>query len=421
MKRILPILAATAFPLLAQGPLTPPGAPAPTQKSLQEIWDKIGTLQNTVASQQQQLSALQQQNTLLLESAGVLLPWQIVTIDHPGSVPGGGYIVDVGEKCSLAFTPAGYPSVAYYHPADGDLKYAIFNGSTWIITPVDTAGDVGRACSMALAPSGQPAIAYQDFTNADLKYAVFNGSAWTLTTVDSTGNVGRSISLAFSPAGQPAIAYNDTSAGAVNYAVFDGSTWQIQPVASIAEANDGEPSLAFSPQGQPTVAFHDGDLTAIKYAVFNGSAWTVETVEEQESFEEYANASLAFSPSGLPAICYDSYPGGGVVRYAVKDGDWNFSDVEHAGDWGANPSLAFSPGGQANVAFSLDPYGPDPYPLRLGRLNGSTWDKQDIGPVTVENRALFCSLAFNRGGQPAVCYFEGGDLRFAVRALFSKP
>ena len=90
----------------AQGALTPPGAPAPTMRSLQEIWDKIGVLetqglnlQTQGLSLQQQVSGLQKDCSalsLLLDNAEVTLPWLITTVDSAGFT---------GEYTSLAFTP----------------------------------------------------------------------------------------------------------------------------------------------------------------------------------------------------------------------------------------------------------------------------------------------------------------------------
>jgi formylglycine-generating enzyme required for sulfatase activity len=71
--------------LRAEGPLTPPGAPTPTMKTLQEIWDKIGDLETQVAG-------LEAQNAVLenaLKSVGGLVPLTIemVTVDWPGLPP----------------------------------------------------------------------------------------------------------------------------------------------------------------------------------------------------------------------------------------------------------------------------------------------------------------------------------------------
>jgi hypothetical protein len=199
----------------AQGPLTPPGAPAPTMKSLQELWDKIGVLE----TQNQTLAAQNQTLTTKLSSieaaqnrqlyAQNLLPWTLTTVDSTGSV---------GEYTSIAFGPDGQPAISYYDDPSGNLKFARFNGNFWPDTTVDSTGFVDRETSLAYGPDGQPAISYYDQVNADLKFARFNGSAWTLTTVDSTGSVGRETSLAYGPDGLPAISYYDNTNGDLKFA-----------------------------------------------------------------------------------------------------------------------------------------------------------------------------------------------------------
>ena len=47
------------------GPLTPPDAPAPTMRTLQEIWDKIGALETQTSLLQSQNAQLQSQINLL--------------------------------------------------------------------------------------------------------------------------------------------------------------------------------------------------------------------------------------------------------------------------------------------------------------------------------------------------------------------
>ena len=99
---------------LAQGPLTPPGAPAPTQKSLQEIWDKIAAQEAQITSLQAQNSSLQAQ--LSISPARLALPWNLTTVDSDGNL--------VGQYTSLAFGPDGQPAISYYDDTNTDLKFA---------------------------------------------------------------------------------------------------------------------------------------------------------------------------------------------------------------------------------------------------------------------------------------------------------
>ncbi len=120
MKSIIIAISTVTF-LHAQGPLAPPGAPAPTQKSLQEIWDKIAIQQAQITTLQTQNASLQTQLSTVsgmhaISAAGLALPWNINTVDSAGTV--GEYYT------SLAFGPGGQPAISYYDTTNGDLKFA---------------------------------------------------------------------------------------------------------------------------------------------------------------------------------------------------------------------------------------------------------------------------------------------------------
>ena len=63
------------------------------------------------------------------------------------------------------------PHISYDNGPAGDLKYAVYNGSTWDIETVDTTGDVADTHPSPSMPAGRPHISYADYTNRDLKYA----------------------------------------------------------------------------------------------------------------------------------------------------------------------------------------------------------------------------------------------------------
>ena len=206
MKFTILALAATTALAFSQGPLLPPGAPAPTQKSLEEIWNKIGVLEAQNSSLQVQLSAVSGLNAI--SAAGMALPWNLETVDAAGFT---------GYFTSLAFSPDGQPAISYYDGTNGDLRFARFNGTSWATAAVDAVGFTGYYTSLAFGPDGQPAISYRD-TNNFLKFARFNGSTWATATVDAVGSTGFYTSLAFGPDGQPAISYYDNSNGDLRFA-----------------------------------------------------------------------------------------------------------------------------------------------------------------------------------------------------------
>jgi len=117
--------------------------------------------------------------------------WDIEAADTTGNV---------GQYASLEITSSGHPCIAYYESVDathGKLRYAEKNGS-WSMEVVDASvSNVGQYASLALDPAeSHPLIANYDVTNGNLKYAEWNGSLWIVATIDgSSQNVGQFASL----------------------------------------------------------------------------------------------------------------------------------------------------------------------------------------------------------------------------------
>ena len=104
---------------------------------------------------------------------------------------------------SIAVDSNDNPHISYYDQTNGDLKYARWTGSTWIIQTVESTGTVGLYSSIALDSNNRPHISYYDYINADLKYAHWTGSTWNIQTVDSGGQAGGTCRLGMGASAYP--------------------------------------------------------------------------------------------------------------------------------------------------------------------------------------------------------------------------
>ena len=415
---------ALAFP---QGALEPPSStPAPTQKSLQEIWDRVGilesdlgNLENNLVGLKGEVEALSTQNanlTNLLLSIGQklgALPWTTTTIDSEGNA---------GTYTSLAFSPSGQPAISYYDLDNDDLKYATINRSTifgdvWTTTTIDSEGDVGASTSLAFFPSGQPAISYHDRTNNSIKYATLVDASWQTRDIFPSGlGVNTYTSLAISPSGVPAIAYFESTNNILRFlSVLEDGTWFVQTVD-----DDGlvglDCSLAFSPLEQPAISYYDTTNQDLKYASFDGSSWNTTTVDSEGFVGQYS--SLAFSPSGQPAISYQASASNiNELKYASFNGvSWITTTVDNVGSVGSHTSLAFSPSGQPAISyfdFTNDS-------LKYASFNGASWITITVD--SVGGVGGFTSLAFSPSAQPAISYYDhtNDSLKYAERSPFAE-
>ncbi len=125
------------------------------------------------------------------------------------------------EWLSGAIDSDGTPAVAYFMSdidQVGDypdhLRYA-YRGTDglWNISVVDNSSQCGDFCSLAFDSQNRPSIAYYDISarsatyrpHKDLKYAHFNGSSWQLETVATAGDIGQYNTLWFDANGTPYI------------------------------------------------------------------------------------------------------------------------------------------------------------------------------------------------------------------------
>ena len=404
----------------AQGPLANPGPPGPTQKSLQQIWDKIGSLETQVGQLRAQNQAL---SAMLARSDSINLAWNLRTVDTSS-----------GEFLSLAFGADGFPAIAYSgsdrFSDPQSVKFARFNGTSWNISVVESIdegilGECGRGVSLSFDPSGNPAVCYRKTTTVfdgaigrttqELRFAHYNGSTWTLTTLvtgSATLLTGGPEALKFGPDSEPAITYLSGDGARIHYIKRTGGAWNISVVDAVSDSSPyiRSASLVFGPQGVPSIAYSGAE--GVKFAKLNGPVWEVRSVDPHGF-----GPSLAYGPDQLPSVAYikNSAPGSDMRGLALArrfrgNLSWETTLIDGSSTVSGHPqsraSLAFGADGQPIVVYNVS------VNLGTAKLNAATFDGINWKLSVLARKSdgtSSISLAVGPDGQPLCTWHERSD------------
>lgn len=239
---------------------------------------------------------------------------------------------------SIAVDDFGTVHIAYLDYYDGNLKYAVGNGTNWNSQIVDQGGRLGFFPSLALDPSGNPHIAYWSMTTVDrgLKYVRLTASGWTPPELVDRGLYGKYCSLAVDNAGTPHISYFDEGSGALKYATLTTSGWDRDVVDQTGQVGKLS-STALDAAGRPHISYQDLLQNDLKYVHWTGTSWSApETVDSEWYFG--SSTDIAMDAFDRPHIAYSDWGSG--LRYAFRDGSgWHSETV---GDASTFPYLAKS-------------------------------------------------------------------------------
>jgi len=181
----------------------------------------------------------------------------------------------------------GYPHISYY--ANGDIKYAYWDGSDWRIQTIDS----GRYSSLALDTNDYPHISY---CGAGLRYAYWDGSNWQIIPIDISCSY---TSLALDRNNHPHIT-EVTHIGTLVYTYYDGTKWNYSIVGDTRSVSHN--SLVIDGSGHPHIGYCDESSRDLVYIYWDGANWHAQTVDSVGIVGRYV--SLVLDRNSFPHLSY---------------------------------------------------------------------------------------------------------------------
>jgi hypothetical protein len=220
---------------------------------------------------------------------------------------------------SMAVDRMGRPHIVYqWGPLNSTtLRYAHWNGTSWIFENVDSGLVLGIGCRIALDSQDYPRVAYMDMSSTPaIKYARRNDSTWIIETVFSDLNVIPG-GFAVDTMDRPHVSFYNSSSGDLMYAIRNDTAWSVQVVDSTGRVG-WESALILDAGNRPHISYEENPVgppaRSLKYARWNGSAWIIETVDSTESVGRFSDIKIG--PAGRVDIAYErDFPIEGV-KYA---------------------------------------------------------------------------------------------------------
>ena len=328
------------------------------------------------------------------------------------------HITDTGYAWLYSLS---YSSSKLFEPPDGikpggySVRCIMSSGGT------ELGDDVGGYSSLAIDENGYPHISYLDYANGNLKYAYWDGTNWQIETVDSYGDVGLYTSLALDAHGNPHISYYDNSFGDLKYAFYNGNEWEIQrltPDAVYDSPNEGSfTSIALDANDHPHISYVGqgplvGARVGLRYTFYDGSEWQRDVVDYEL---EFSHTSLVVDNTNNPHIGY--IKSDHRMGYTRWDGNqWHFESLRPAGNivshgGGSGSFLALDSDQRPHMIIQenksyMSQYTPSFPSLIYTWYDGSTWQEKVLysSSFNYQRNILSSSISIDNYDHPHICF-----------------
>lgn len=197
---------------------------------------------------------------------------------------------DISFYTSIALDANDNPRIAFYEYWGTGEDYELhlrnirWTGDHWEVGTIDPTPGSGKFNSIAAGSSGQPQIAYANVKseNQSLRYAIWNGASWVVSVLEGVGSPHPvcSVRLALDKKEEPHIVYTDQTTNTIKYAAVKNGKWEIQIVDRIVEyAWPDRNGIALTAEGVPYISYYDAGAGRLKVAHPSGGRWVAETVD----------------------------------------------------------------------------------------------------------------------------------------------
>jgi hypothetical protein len=127
--------------------------------------------------------------------------------------------------------------IAYANVAIGEMRYAYWNGKTWMLETVEGRQHgqqaVGFACAIASDKEGNLHVTYQNISGMQLKYAVRTNGRWKSYALDRLSGLTEDLdryAITVDDAGDVYITYYDPVLGLLKLAHKRGEKWSVEVI-----------------------------------------------------------------------------------------------------------------------------------------------------------------------------------------------